>query len=804
MNIGNVYHSLGNNAQAIEYYERGLTIQAEEKDKRPTAGIFLSVAAVHYSKSDYLQALVNYQKSLDISTEVGDKKGIADALSGLGNVYFEQRNYPHALKQYSASLKISQEMHNKDGIRANLNNIAGALSAQGDYVEALDHYKKGLAVADETGNKGAVAEMLFNMGHVHFVQKDYTRAREFYERSLETAQETGSKMVTANALAAIGAIYLYDRNYEKAAEFAERADSLAKSAELPDVRVAALTTKGQVSLALNQYEPARQAFQNAITAIEELRGGVVGDERQHQQFFENKLAPFHYMVRLMVDQHKPVEALEYAERAKGRALLDALQRQDLNVSKAMSPAEQQEERKLNGRIVSLNSQITLESRRDKPNNEVLADLYSKRAGARVDYETFQLNLYAAHPELKGRRAQMLPITLEQAGKLIPNAGSAILEYVVTADDVYLFVLTREHRAAAPAGEPAPAVVVKVYRLNVKNQDLEKNIARFEGRLSARDSGIAQPARELFDVLFGPARADLKTKKHLIIVPDGALWRVPFQALQRAAGRFLVEDYAISYATSITALHQMADLKARRAKDSSGTPSLMLVAFGDPDLGHAGPARRQAAMMNEKLTPLPEAERQVKTLQQIYGPAQSRIYIGVEATEERVRKESGASRILHLATHGVVDDTSPMYSYVVLSQSRVNENEDGLLEAREIMDLDLNCDLVVLAACNTAGGRVSKGEGVIGLAWSFFIGGSPAIVVSQWAVESSSTAALMIEFHKTLKASIDGQRPGVGKAEALRIAALKLLRTPRYRHPFYWAPFVVIGDDHRPSPAVRSF
>jgi CHAT domain-containing protein len=145
----------------------------------------------------------------------------------------------------------------------------------------------------------------------------------------------------------------------------------------------------------------------------------------------------------------------------------------------------------------------------------------------------------------------------------------------------------------------------------------------------------------------------------------------------------------------------------------------------------------------------------------------------------------------------------MYSYIVLSQSRVNENEDGLLEAREIMDLDLKCDLVVLAACNTARGRISRGEGVIGIAWSFFIAGCPAIVVSQWAVESSSTAALMIEFHKTLKAAIDGQKPDVGKAEALRIAALKLLRTPRYRHPFYWAPFVIIGDDRPASTLVRS-
>ena len=110
-----------------------------------------------------------------------------------------------------------------------------------------------------------------------------------------------------------------------------------------------------------------------------------------------------------------------------------------------------------------------------------------------------------------------------------------------------------------------------------------------------------------------------------------------------------------------------------------------------------------------------------------------------------------------------------------------------------MNLDLNADLVVLAACNTARGRVSNGEGVIGVAWAFFVAGCPATVVSQWAVESKSTTELMIEFHKNLIANIDRRKPSLGKAQALRVAALKLLRTRRYRHAFYWAPFVVIGD-----------
>ena len=199
------------------------------------------------------------------------------------------------------------------------------------------------------------------------------------------------------------------------------------------------------------------------------------------------------------------------------------------------------------------------------------------------------------------------------------------------------------------------------------------------------------------------------------------------------------------------------------------------------------------LMDEKLLPLPEAETQVKLLGQLYGPEHSKIYLGAEAREERFKKEAVTFGVLHLATHGMWNDASPMYSYLVLSQGRADQNEDGLLEAWEIMKLDLNADLVVLSACDTARGQVVSGEGVIGLTWAFFVAGCSTTVVSQWKVESASTSNLMIEFHRSLLTSKRSAGRPLGPAEALRRAALRLLRTPRYKHPFYWAPFVVIGD-----------
>jgi len=192
-------------------------------------------------------------------------------------------------------------------------------------------------------------------------------------------------------------------------------------------------------------------------------------------------------------------------------------------------------------------------------------------------------------------------------------------------------------------------------------------------------------------------------------------------------------------------------------------------------------------MDEKLLPLPQAQRQVETLGKLYGASQSKVYTGTEATEVRLKAEAGNCRILHLATHGIVNDASPMYSQLMLTQDN-DGADDGILEAWEIMNLDLKADLVVLSACETARGRVSAGEGMIGLSWAVFVAGCPSTVVSQWKVEDESTADLMVEFHKNLVAKMT-------KAEALRRAELKVLKGggEHALHPFYWAGFVVIGD-----------
>jgi CHAT domain-containing protein len=273
---------------------------------------------------------------------------------------------------------------------------------------------------------------------------------------------------------------------------------------------------------------------------------------------------------------------------------------------------------------------------------------------------------------------------------------------------------------------------------------------------------------------------LKGRTHLVIVPDGPLWEVPFQALQDASGRYLIETAAVSYAPSLTVLRETLRRPRRRALPT-------VLAMGKADFGSKGPAPGPALMSD--LGPLPDAERQVREIASIYGPARSATYVGAAAREDTFKTEAPRHAILHLATHGVLDESSPLYSHAVLSPGVGGSSEDGLLEAWEIMDLPLDADLVILSACETGRGRIAPGEGVVGTMWAAFVAGAQALLASQWKVESVSTTELMTDFHRGLA------RGSGTKAEHLRQASLERLRHPAHAHPFYWAGFVLVGNPY---------
>jgi CHAT domain-containing protein len=480
------------------------------------------------------------------------------------------------------------------------------------------------------------------------------------------------------------------------------------------------------------------------------------------------------MAELLAAENKPEEALAYAERAKGRVLLDVIHSHRAAITKSMTASEREQEKRIGESIAALNADIQNEGARPKANPARLAELNASLEQARLDQRAFQAKLYSAYPELQLKRGEAQPLALEQAGELLPDSSTALLEYAVAGDHTFLFVLTAN--AATRKGPQKP--VLRLYDVKVKRRELAEQLQKLNQRIANNDLEYAGLASELYNWLIAPAREQLLGKTRLVIVPDDILWETPFQALRSADGHFLIQEAAISYAPSLTVLREIS--KSHKPKTA-----MTLLAMGNPKLAGQTVSRSRNVLRGDSFELLPDAERMVKELAQLYGAQASKVYVGAAAREDLLKAEASHYRILQLATHGVINNASPMYSHIVLAQSD-DGKEDGLLEAWEIMQMDLHADLAVLSACETARGRFGAGEGVIGLSWALFVAGCPTTVVSQWKVESSSTTELMLAFHRHLQT-------GVGKSEALRQAALKLMADKRTSHPFYWAGFIVVGD-----------
>ncbi len=781
--MGFAQGSLGRSELSMELYEKSRKLSEELGDKDLLETVLNNIATHYISYGRYAEALEYLLKSIKIKEEIGitsDKRSVALRLQNIGLIYRRQGRLEQALSYASKSLKLLEELDDKFGIANLQNNIGVIYKSQGLYQEALAWFQKSLQLYEEIKLKAGVARSLNNIGDVYRLQGRYSEALELLQKSLRLREELTDRSAIILTLNNLGRLYQDQGKYAEMLEVSRRAASLGEEMNDPEELWKARERMGRALRALGQPAEARRNFLAAITAIESLRHEVAGGGQQQQSFLESRLSPWLGMISMLVSQQEYADALAFAEQSKARVLLDALSAGRMSLRQSLSPKERQTEEEQRLRLVSLNSQYTAELRRDKPDLARVAELKTKIEKARLEYEALETGLYVSHPELKVKRGEAPIIKAEELTDLLPDAASVLLEYVVADDETYLFAVTKA------AGKPEAEV--RVYKLPVKQEELAKQTEAFRGQLAGRDLGFRARAAKLYELLLKPAEAELRGKTNLVIVPDNTLWDLPFQALLSGAKRFLIEDAAIAYAPSLTALREMMKRRKNRSENSASTT---LLALGNPLLGRASVDRAALVVRDEKLYPLPEAEQEVKALSRLYGMSRSKVYIGAQAREDRFKSEAGQARILHFATHGMLNNASPMYSYLALAEG--GAGEDGLLEAWELMQLDLKADLAVLSACETARGRIGAGEGMIGLSWAMFIAGVPSIVVSQWKVESAGTRDLMINFHRALISGPEAGKAKPTKAQALQQAALKLMKNPETDHPFYWAGFVLVGD-----------
>jgi CHAT domain-containing protein len=794
MNVGRCLFRTNQSAEAIEMLHSALAISDAAHLDASSALAWRILSSVYQQGGQFAEALDAAGRSRQLYHAAGDQAGEAGALFNTANTQFRRGQYRLAAEAYEECLRLAEGL-NATTVNQALTNLASLYSEQGDYDVALSYLERVTqSAAFQQMAPHLKSVTLGILGTTYRRLGRYAEAQQTLERAMPLARQGKDRSEEANLLISLATVrYYMGHNREALADY-QQASEIAAAEHRPGIQIYALNDislsyldlnqpdmalqKGQEALAiarrlnspsslweplnavgkacrrLNHRAEAEAAFLEAITNIESLRAELAGGDQEGRSFFSGMLAPYNELVAMRTERKDAEGALAMAERAKAHQLLDVLARGKTEITQAMSPEEKAREQALAREAANRNDALE-----GKANPDAAGVAAFEKAAREL--EAFRSALYVAHPELKVRRGRADPLTLAEAAALVPNAGTVLLEFSVTDDGVFLFVL--EHSSAE---KPS----LSVYQLAVPGKRLTAEIESFRRQLASRDLDYRIAAQGLYRELLGPAEARLKGKSIVGIIPDGPLWDLPFQALIPPGGKSLLEQMAVFYASSLTVLRETL----RRGRDAA-PPERTLLAMGPPDAG------------------LPQATAEVRELGKLYGPGAVDIYAGTEASEQRWKAAAPRYRILHLATHGVLNANNPMFSYLKLARG-TDASEDGMLEAREIADLDLRAELAVLSACETARGELRSGEGVVGMSWALMMAGTPAVVVSQWKVDSASTTQLMLALHRNLHRGLSAA-PIAGKAEALRKAAMEVAANPRYQHPFYWAGFAMLGNGY---------
>jgi CHAT domain-containing protein len=551
-------------------------------------------------------------------------------------------------------------------------------------------------------------------------------ARRDLERSLQLRKELKNNVYIADSQILLSKLEVAERKYNQAYTLAASAAELTapgSEGDNPDIYWQALLAEGQSLSKLGRLKEAAAALQTAINTVENIRDPDLGSDEKSSffnsvtWFFRQKVSPYVAMAEVLIHEEKPLDALLYAELAKARTLL---------LGRPVG---------VTGRGDSLGS-TTINS--DQLSNALSRD--------------------------------------------IPDQKTAVLEYVQGIDTSYVFLVIKD-----ASGGPLVQVKAITPESSATDSgdhpslqpipDLDSAIDQFRNRIEKSYAAYPRSlGSALYAELIKPFQAELADKSHIIFVPSGKLWELPFQALLAPKGDrtgYLVESYAISYAPSLLFLNQLMT----RSNRSPQIRNFLLLGTLVPSIQDTGsfPLDSIKTALCADPQPLP-----------------AKVFLGEQATRERFLEEAPDSKLILFATHAVVGGSDPTSSYFLLtSHSRANDGEH--LTAADIMSRQLNASLVVLVACQTELGRFVEGEGEVGLGWAFLHAGCASTIVSQWKIDRDASLDLTTRFCQTLAQKLRTHSSDIDLADLLRLTQLSLLSDDHYNHPAYWAGLALVGD-----------
>ena len=745
-NLGLAYFSLGKYPKAIDYQQQRLGIARQIKDRQGEGQSLGNLGLAYHALGNYGRAIDYHQQALAILRQIKDRRSEGAALSNLGNTYTALGDYPKAIDYYQQWLAIAREIKDRRGEGQSLGNLGLAYFSLGDYSKAVDYQQQALAILRQIKDRLDEGAVLGNLGNAYDALGDYPKAIDYYQQWLAIAREIKDRLGEGAALGNLGNAYRALGNYAKAIEYQEQSLTIAQQIKDRRGEGQSLGNLGDTLFKSGKLVEAELSLLAAIQVYESLRQGLSNINKVSIADVQSN--PYKTLQQVLVAQNKPAAALEIAERGRARAFVDLLAKRAA----------------VNGQRSTVSEQLTIQPL-TLPQIQQVAKAQNATLVEYSQVYDGQLFIWVVKPtgEVTFRKVDLKPLEQQNTSltKLVAAArclGNPFCEVKV---------------ASSRSGKRQGGLVAEVEVVyNPTATD------RSQGKPPNRPTQNPHLQR-LHQLLIAPIADLLPTNPNdrVIFLPQGSLFLLPFAALQDAQGQYLIQQHTIVMAPSI----QVLGLTHRQRSAVSGQPSAVLV-VGNPTMPKV---TLQIGQPPVQLIDLPGAEREALAIAKLFN---TQAITGFQATESTVVRQMPNARIIHLATHGLLDDFTGLGvpGAIALApdpSQRGSKGGDGLLTADEILALNLKAELVVLSACDTGQGKIT-GDGVIGLSRSLMTVGVPSVIVSLWAVPDAPTAVLMTEFYKNLQKSPD-------KAQALRQAMLQTIKD--HPNPQNWAAFILLGE-----------
>ena len=735
-NIGLVYNRISQPQEALKYYNQALPIMRSVGDRAGEATTLNNISGVYFSISQPQEALKYYNQALPIMRQVGDRSGEATTLNNIGGVYHSIGQQQEALKYYNQALPITRQVGDLAGEAATLNNIGLVYDSIGQQQEALKYYNQALPIIRQVGNRSGEATTLHNIGAVYISIFQPQEALKYLNQALPIMRQVGDRSGEATTLDNIGGVYYSISQPQESLKYSNQALPIRR--EVGD-RAGEAATLNNIGFAYQDTKQPTQAIENWQQSLKitlEMRSGLQRENRQ--QFLEGKSTTPIALTSLLIDQNQPDRAFQWINIATTADLADYTRLIDAKVANPQAQKALDEWNQKNQQLQFLRRQL-----QDKPSDnlsrqmrELEAEVYRKAEEIRRQFPEVAELFETTPKDIAQLKASIAPDTVVIQPVLLTNIQNV-------PNTIALFVLTKDS--------------LSVKKIALDPEEFDKLLTEHREQISSElTSDYRETGGKLYDILIRPVEDQIQalSPKQLSIIATGKLRYIPFETLWDTKNRqFLIEKYPVNYLTRIST----------RSIPNSTLQGGVLA------LGNPIPRDPQN---------LPATEEEVRTIAQLL-PGSS-AYIGNAATLDQFKTQAPRFPFLHLATHGCFQQGGCQKlgleeNTLLFADSQFNIRDAALLGLQ-------NTRLLTLSACQTAMQANSNGEEISGVAYVFERAGAQAVMASLWSVDDAATKDLMVQFYQNIN-------KGMSKNEALRQAKLSQIQ----RHPFYWSPFILIGD-----------